>query len=95
MSRIPDCRKEGPYCQDNLSEGNENYINGYDKAVEEIDCLFDNLDIYPDVELIFDPDVAVVNKDKVTLVRAAVADYLEMTRNEIITSLIDEQEADN
>ena len=61
-------------------------------AVEEISSLFDNLDVYPDAEMILDPDIAVVNKDKVAILRQAVLDWMEMQRNEMIVSFIDSQD---
>ena len=92
MSRIPNCRVEGPYNENNLKGDCLAAIRGYDMAVEEIDTLFDNLDVYPDVELILNHDTAIVNKDKGQIIRDAIADWLEMKRNEMITAFIENTE---
>ena len=91
MSYIPDCRTEETYNEKKLKGWRESAIKGFDIAAEEIDCLFDNLEVYPDVEEILDPDKAIVNKDKAQIVREAVADWLEMKRNEMITAFLDGQ----
>lgn len=54
--------------------------------------MFDNIDVYPDVANILDPNMAVVNRDKVTAVRSASQDWMEMGRNEMIVALIDKSE---
>ena len=91
MSRFPDCRADGPYNEKNLKGSQADTLVGFDLAVEEISSLFDNLDVYPDAEMILDPDIAVVNKDKVAILRQAVLDWMEMQRNEMIVSFIDSQ----
>ena len=88
---IPDCRADGPYNEKNLDVRGSDMVLGYDTAVSEIISFFGNLDVYPEAEMILDPDVAVVNKDKSEILRKALNDWLEMQRNELIVSLIDDQ----
>ena len=92
MSAIPNCRMEGPYNEKNLQGSRADMVLGYDTAVSEILSFFDSLDVYPEAEMILDPDIAVVNKDKVEIMKQAVHDWLEMQRNELIVGLIDGQD---
>ena len=94
MSYFPDCRAEGAYNEKNLKGWREKAIKGFDMAMEDVDCLFDNLNVYPEVAEILDPDTAVVNKDKAQILREAVSDWLERKRNELITAFIDGQAAE-
>ena len=92
MTYIPDCRKDDTYNEKNLTKESLDFIHGFDMAVDEIMTLFDNTDVFPEFDLILDPDIAVVNKDKIAIVRAAVKEWAEMSRNEVIVALIDRQE---
>ena len=94
MSQIPNCRIEGPYNEKNLRGSRADALIGFDMAVEEISLLFENLEVYPEAEMILDPDIAVVNKDKVQILRDAMMDWMEMQRNEMIVSFIDSQDDD-
>lgn len=91
MSHFPDVRTDEVYKDKDLKGWRVDALKGYDWCVEQIDTLFDNLEVYPDVEEILDPDKAVVNVDKVQKVRDAVADWLEMFRNEWVTGMLDDQ----
>lgn len=56
--------------------------------------MFDNLFVYPEAEMILDPNVAVVNKAKTKIIREAVADWLEMKRNELVVAFLDGQSSE-
>lgn len=91
MSHFPDCRTDETYNESKLKGWRADAVRGYDMAAFEVDCPFDNLEVYPDVEEILDPDKAIVNKDKVAMLREAVQDWLETKRNEMITGFLDGQ----
>lgn len=91
MSYFPDVRTDEVYKDKDLKGWRVDALKGYDWCVEQVDTLFDNLEVYLDVEEILDPDKAVVNVDKVRKVRDAVAHWLEMFRNEWVTSMLDDQ----
>ena len=91
MSYIPDCRNDENYNESKLNEANKQFIAGYDWAVAEIRNLFGNLNVFPDVEMLLDDNIAMVKEGKAELVEDAVAEWAEMSRNELITSMIDGQ----
>lgn len=92
---IPNAREEGPYNENNLNEKNKAEITGYDFAVEQFEIFMSNLEIYDfdvpgeDINIgrFFEnhPEIAEKFTD-------AYKDYLESTRNELITSMIEGQE---
>lgn len=99
MSYIPDCRTDDTYNQKYLTQDRKIYIAGYDTAVEEAGTFFENIDCYIDE---FDVDSTDINlayflehhedvREKLT---ECLADWLEMHRNEIITSLIDDMSSE-
>lgn len=92
MSYIPDCRTDEVYNEKQLNEKNKEFIAGFDWAVAEAKNLFDNLVVYPEVENILSDNVAVVCEGKAEAVAEALDNWLEMSRNELITSMIDGQE---
>lgn len=91
MSHFPDVRTDEVYRDKDLKGWRADALQGYDWCVEQADTLFDNLEVYPEVDEILDQNKAVVNVDKVEKVRTAVAHWLEMFRNEWVTSMLDAQ----
>ena len=92
MSYIPDCRNDENYNETKLSTRDMDFVAGYDWAVEQILCLFDgNTNVFPRLEEILDENTAVVNEDKEAVVRDSIEQWAEMQRNELITSMIDNQ----
>lgn len=92
MSYIPDCRTDDNYNETKLNARNMDYIAGYDWAVEQILNLFDgNSDVFPRLADILDENTAVVNEDKEAVVRESIEQWSEMQRNELITSMLDDQ----
>ena len=53
--------------------------------------LFDNLDVYPDMDMLLDDHTAIIKDGKVDLVKGCVEDWAETSRNEVIVSMIDGQ----
>ena len=92
MSYIPDCRTDENYNEKYLNDKNKMFLAGYDWAVAEIKNMFSNLSVYPDVEMLLDDDIAMVKEGKAQAVEEAVDDWAEMSRNELITSMIDGME---
>jgi len=88
MSYIPDCRTDDFYNYDNLEKDGKTIIDGYDFAIEDIKNI--------DVEDFLDPSVDLKylvahHKDAIEEVISEVLTRLEMSRNELITSMIDGQ----
>lgn len=91
MSYIPNCRTDDVFNEKNLSETNKAFVMGYDFAVEEIIAFFDaviNADAYPEVQRLLENNNA---EQKAEIFVGAVEDWLEMSRNQAIVSLIEEQ----
>ena len=94
MSRAPNRRDSG-HCNDKNLQGIwATVIKGYDMAVDTIDRLFDNLEAYPELKRIMDPDADVVSEDKTKILRETVADWMEFQRNTIVTIFLDHQYAE-
>lgn len=95
MSRIPDCRTDHFYNYEHLTDDDKCVIDGYDKAVTalesaydfaiESDTLIEHLMGIELPESLRDEDCESV-KD---LLYTFITNHLEMTRDEIITSMID------
>jgi hypothetical protein len=64
-------------------------MQGCDYCVQTIKSLFENVETYPDLEILLDDKKAVVMEDKAMIVSDAVEDWAEMERNVLITSMID------
>ena len=99
MGFIPDCRKDENYNYEHLKEnGDREYIDGYDKAVEQLEAAFDFaadsdslLEKLSGMELpdsLKGEDCNVVRDFWLLLMK----NYFEATRDEIITSMIDNYE---
>ena len=91
MSYIPNCREDEFYHESNLNEENKKFIAGYDWAIDQIMRLFDNLDVYPEMDMLLDDHTAIIKDGKVDLVKGCVEDWAETSRNEVIVSMIDGQ----
>lgn len=91
MTYIPNCREDEYYHESNLNDKNKLFVEGYDWAVERIMNLFDNLDVYPELNMILDDHTAIVKEGKADIAKGCVEDWAEMSRNELITSMIEGQ----
>lgn len=95
MSYIPDCREDEAYNQKYLNQRNKDFVAGYDYAVERIlELIKDNNNVYPDLNVLLNKNIAVINEDKVEMVTSAIEHWSEMQRNELITSMIDDMDED-
>ena len=82
MSYIPDCRTDSCYNEKYLSKFDMTYVEGYDWAVSQMLNLFEgNEDVYPDL-------IDLVGEDG-EVVKRALEHWMEMQRDELITSMID------
>lgn len=79
------------YNEEELNKQNKEFLAGYDWAVAEIKNMFDNLNVYPEVEDLLADNRAVITSGKVEMVTDAIGDWAEMQRNELIISMIDGQ----
>ena len=86
---------EGYRKEDIKSETALSYIEGYEAAIHDIvgDILY-NIQEYGDVKLVLDPDIALVNQDKAEIIANAVLLYANSNRDNIIISILDNQEDD-
>lgn len=89
MSYIPDCRTDEYYNEKYLKDKDAEFIRGFDYAVENMLNIFNNLDVYPDVEELLDDKKAILKEGKAELVRDALEEWVEMARDEVITSMIE------
>lgn len=89
MSYIPDCRTDKDYNENRLNEQDKEFVAGYDYAVGEILNMFDNIDVYPDLEELLDDKKAIITDGKIDTAKESVKHWAEMGRNELITSIID------
>ena len=94
MSRIPNCREDECYNERYLDEAEKDIIKGYDWAVERIDNMMDNLEVYQEDMEIDGEDINLVrllknHEDVSQCFRDCIKHWMEMERNTIITSFID------
>ena len=92
--RFRNCRTDPDYNERYLKAKDTDFIHGYDTAIEEMAILFGNLSVYPDVEQLLTDNIAIISPGKADAVKAAIEDWAEMRRNEIITSMIDNMSDD-
>ena len=99
--RIPDCRTDEVYNYYTLDDVNKYFIDGYDYCTEHVvDNFFHNLDIYFNDDSIL---IDIFNKDmpesmhtqeSITFgeyLKECLLDYIEISRDEIIVSIIDNE----
>ena len=86
---IPNCRIDENYNEKYLDEQDKEFIRGYDYAVEMVNNLFNNLDVFPDFKMLLEDNIAIIKEGKADIAQDAIANWLEMDRDEIITSMID------
>lgn len=105
---LPDCRNDETYNERFLEDRDEQYVSGFDTAVDSIITLFaDNLDVYeneltelcpegytPEYDECFAKrkDLYNIVVENKEILCAIIKDWLESERNEIITSCIDSME---
>jgi hypothetical protein len=95
MGFIPDCRKDENYNYNNLKEADKAYINGYDKAAEQLEASYDfaadSDSLLEKISCMELPDS--LKGEDCNVVRdfwlLLMKNYFEATRDEIITSMID------
>ena len=88
MSYIPDCRTDEDYNEKNLSDERDIApLRAYDLAIEDIDTLFANLDVY-EVRVDLRPSDFQAAADEI---QEMAKDWMEMHRNEMIVSLLDNE----
>ncbi len=88
MSYIPDCRTDEDYNEKNLSDERDiAALRAYDLAIEDIDTLFANLDVY-EVRVDLRPSDFQAAADEI---QEMAKDWMEMHRNEMIVSLLDNE----
>ena len=95
MGYIPNCRVDKYYNARRLNAEDKVFIQGFDWCLKwGVDNMFDNLDMVADMFDIEGEDMNLVrylkNHPKVTeALRSAIAEYAEMSRNDMIVSMID------
>lgn len=77
MSYFPDYRKE----TDKLNEVDKAYIGGYRHAIEDMKCVFDNLD---------DENALSIEKEIIGKLKATLEKYMECDEVELVCSLFNE-----
>ena len=90
MPIIKDMDKEIAKCSENAKI----YFLGYDASMEDALNFLDNLDVYPELETIFEEGVADVSLDKAERVKEALKDWLFMQKNENLVSVLDNEEVE-
>ena len=76
MSYIPDYRKE----TDKLNEVDKAYIGGYRHAIEDMKCVFDNLD---------DEDALSIEKEIIGKFKARLEEWMEGEEIMLVCALFD------
>jgi len=110
MSIIPNCRTDEDYNQKNLNDKDAEFIAGYDwNRIFAVENFFDNIDEYnieamePESEeesalldyLEEHPEAAEAMKNVlVENIKEAMLHHIEMERDELITSMIDNMDDD-
>lgn len=91
MSYIPNCREDKLYNYGELTPRNKYTVDGFDWCAEEgVETFFDNLRIYQITKNGFDLiDYLESNPDVCDSLKEAILDYIEMQRNELIVSMIE------
>ena len=94
MTAFTDCRTDYWYNKDFLSEQFQTYISGFDKAIEDIESFFDNLDCTEFDESNLDcTEFDESNLEFIERIKDKLLDklgsWLEFERNETITAFID------
>ena len=77
MSYFPDYRKE----TDKLNEVDKAYIGGYRHAIEDMKCVFDNLD---------DEDALSIEKEIIGKLKDTIEKYMECDEIELVCALFNE-----
>lgn len=95
MTYIPDCRKDPDYNEKNLRRDEKMILAGYDFAFEDMFRFFDNLDVYKDDFDIDGEDINLIrllyNHPEIrSMLESCFADWIEMQRNEMIVSFLDD-----
>lgn len=90
MTLIPDCRTDDNYNEKYLCEEDKMFVRGYDWVAENvISCFFDNISIYPDAEQLLEDNVGIIAENKADTLKAALLNWIEGQRDELITSMLD------
>lgn len=95
MTYIPDCRTDEVYNESNLNDRDKEFVKGFDFCAENsVVNFFDNIDVYEDELDIPGEDIDIVkiieNHEEIKdALQECLSDWMEQTRNELITSMID------
>lgn len=94
MAYFPDCRKDEIYNYEKLNDRDKEFIDGYDWCVNNgIELFFDNLNIYQISHNGFDLIGYLESNEEIKdEFEEALLDYIEMHRNQLITSMLDSYE---
>jgi hypothetical protein len=108
MSLFPDVRNDDTYNDHFLEDRDEQFLAGYDMAYDEIiNLIANNLDTYEGELNELCPDGYEMDEDEAFSKRedlyqileenreilcAVIKDWLEMSRNELVTSMIDDMD---
>lgn len=94
MTYIPDCRTDENYNEKYLNDKDKEFVAGFDWATEQMQNLYHNLDTYERDMNITGEDMNIIrylknHKDTREKFFECLADWIEMARDEMITSMID------
>lgn len=100
MTYIPDCRTDEVYNEGNLNDRDKEIVKGFDFCAENaVVNFFDNIDVYEDELDIPGEDIDIVriieNHEEIKdALQECLKDWMEHTRDELITSMIDSDYTD-
>ena len=89
MTYIPDCRKDENYNENYLNDDCTKFLAGYDYAVDQIANIFNNLEVYPDLEELLEDNKAIIKENKADIAQESMSEWMEGHRDELIVSMID------
>ena len=93
---LPDCRNDDIYNEEFLIHDDKKVLAGMDYAFEQIENLFNNLDVYgKELAEAYAPyNLWKALEDNSELILKIMADWYESERNETITAMIDNMDED-
>lgn len=93
---LPDCRNDDIYNEEFLIHDDKKVLAGMDYAFEQIENLFNNLDVYgKELAEAYAPyNLWKALEDNSELILKIMTDWYESERNETITAMIDNMDED-
>lgn len=93
---LPDCRNDDVYNEEFLVHDDKKVLAGMDYAFEQIENLFNNLDVYGEELSEADTpyNLQKVLEDNSEVIMKIMTEWYESERNEVITAMIDNMEED-